>query len=282
MFRTAARQLRWTVLKPEFSICVIIGVIGYFFDLVRYVKFSLYLGKPLNILEPFIASSSNYVTVTISVFALLFLLSDLPYNAADDNFALLRMSRRRWLCSKIIYMLSACALYYLAIAALTIIAAAPFSFALNVWSVPVETMCVKDPYLSVNLFGVSYYAPNVAANLSPIGAFLHSYALVMLYSAALCMILLSLKLLIHHQYISLSTVYFIHALGYLPMLVIMGPRPFSLFSLALLTYHNFLAGGAGVRTLGGSYLTFAVMILAMFAASNIIITTRKFRGGSNG
>ena len=32
----------------------------------------------------------NYVTVTISTLALLFLLSDLTYNAADDSFVLMR------------------------------------------------------------------------------------------------------------------------------------------------------------------------------------------------
>lgn len=282
MFRTAIRQLRWTALKPEFAICVIIGVMGYIFDLIRYVKFSLYLGEPLNILEPFIASSSNYVTVTISVFALLFLLSNLPYNAADDNFTLLRMSRVRWLCSKIIYLLSACALFYLMIAALTILAAAPFSFVLNVWSIPVEIMCVKDPLLSVELFGVSYAAPNVASSLSPLAAFLHSYVLVTLYCAVLCMLLLCLKLFIHHQYISLSIVYFIHALGYLPMLIIMGPRPFSLFALGLLTYHSFSTESAWIRKLGGSYLVFAIMIVALFAVSVVTVCTRKFRGGSNG
>ncbi len=285
MFRTAVRQLRWTVLKPEFSVCVIIGAMGYIFDLVRYVKFSVYLGEPLNVLEPFVASSSNYVTVTISVFALLFLLSDLPYNAADDNFTLLRMSRRRWLCSKIIYMLSACALYYLVIAALTFIAVAPFAFVSNVWSVPVEKMCFEDPFLSADLFGVSYYAPEVVTRLLPMQALLHSYALVTLYSAVLCMLLLSLKLLIYHQYISLSAVYIIHALGYLPMLVIMGPRPFSLFAEALLTHHNFTAEkGRTSQTIGGSYITFIVMIAAAFILSNILITARKFRGGgsSNG
>lgn len=285
MFRTAVRQLRWTVLKPEFSVCVIIGAMGYIFDLIRYVKFSVYLGEPLNVFEPFIASSSNYVTVTISVFALLFLLSDLPYNAADDNFTLLRMSRRRWLCSKIIYMLSACALYYLAIAALTFIAAAPFAFVSNAWSAPVEMMCFKDPYLSADLFGVSYYAPGVVTHLSPIRALLHSYALVTLYSAALCMLLLSLKLLIYHQYISLAAVYVIHGLGYLPMLVLMGPRPFSLFAEALLTYHNFNAENAiASQTIGRSYIIFAAIIAAAFILSNILITVRKFRGGvsSNG
>lgn len=281
MFRTAVRQLRWAVLKPEFFVYVVIGTMGHIFDLVRYVKFSVYLGEPLNVFEPFIASSSNYVTVTISVFALLFLLSDMPYNAADDNFTLLRMSRRRWLCSKIIYMLSVCALYYLAIAALTFVAAAPFAFISNVWSIPVEKMCFEDPFLSADLFGVSYYAPKVVTYLSPIQALLHSYALVTLYSAVLCMLLLCLKLLICHQYISLSSVYMIHALGYLPMLVIMGPRPFSLFAEALLTYHVFAAEKVWTsHTLGRSYIIFAVMIAAAFILSNILISVRKFRGGS--
>ena len=285
MFRTAVRQLRWTVLKPEFSVCVIIGAMGYIFDLIRYVKFSVYLGEPLNVFEPFVASSSNYVTVTISVFALLFLLSDLPNNAADDNFTLLRMSRRRWLCSKIIYMLSVCALFYFVIAAITFIAAAPFAFVSNVWSVPVEKMCFEDPYLSADLFGVSYYAPEVVTHLLPIQALLHSYALVTLYSAVLCMLLLSLKLLIYHQYISLSAVYIIHALGYLPLLVVMGPRPYSLFAEGLLTYHIFTAENSTLsQTVAGSYITFAVLIAAAFILSNILITIRKFRGGksSNG
>lgn len=282
MFKTAVRQLRWTVLKPEFSVCVIIGAMGYIFDLVRYVKFSVYLGEPLNVIEPFIASSSNYVTVTISVFSLLFLLSDLPYNAADDNFTLLRMSRRRWLCSKIIYMLSTCALYYLVIAVLTFISAVPFAFVSNEWSGPIEKMCFEDPFLSVDLFGISYYAPEVVTHFLPIQALLHSYALVTLYSMALCMLLLSLKLLIYHQYISLSAVYIFHALGYLPMLVIMGTRPFSLFAGALLTYHSFTAEKVNAsQTICESYIAFALIIVAAFILSNILITARKFRGGGS-
>lgn len=285
MFKIAFRQVQWTVLKPEFVISILVGTMGYVFDLVQYVKFSLYIGAPLNILEPFIASSSNYVTVTISVFSLLFLLSDIPFSAADDNYVLLRISRRKWLCGKIIYIVSSCAVYYFAIAVLTIIAAIPFSFLDNIWSEPIEIMCFNDPFLSVNLFGVSYYAPNVVSALPPVEAAFASYTLITLYSITLCMILLVLKILLRHQYVCLSIVYIIHALGYLPMLVVVGYRRFSMFASALLSYHDFNNEAAieNIQSLNESYIMFLVEIVIAIIISIALISARRlYKGGQDG
>jgi hypothetical protein len=285
MFRIAVRQLQWTVLKPEFFVCVTVGVIGYVFNLFLYIRFSLYLGEPINIIEPFIAFSSNYVTVTISTFALLFLLSDLPYNAADDSFVLLRTTPRKWLMGKIIYLVMVCLAFYFAVAAVTVLLSAPFGFAKDVWSRTAEIMSFDDPMLSADLYMVSFYAPGILSNMTPIQAGLHSYLLVTLYSVTLGSIMMLLKILVSKQYVGLCTVYVIHALGYLPMLVIIGYRPFTLFGNALLSYHSFSEGKATVGNprLIFSYILFSSIIAIAVILSEIFISTKKLnRGGQNG
>ncbi len=284
MFRMAIRQLQWTVLKPEFYVCVIVGIIGYVFDLFLYIRFSLYLGEPINIIEPFIAFSSNYVTVTISTFAVLFLLSDLPYNAADDSFVLMRTTPRKWLLGKIIYLVMISLTFYFAVAIVTMLLSAPFAFAADIWSRPAEIMSFDNPMLSANLFRVTFYAPGILSNMTPIQAGLHSYLLVTLYSVMLGSIMLLLKILIPKQYVGLCAVYVIHALGYLPMLVIMGKRPFTIFGNALLSYHS-LSGEAtaGNPRLYFSYILFLSIISAAVILAEIFISTKKFnRGGQNG
>lgn len=285
MFRIAVRQLRWTVLKPEFYVCVAVGVIGYVFDIILYIRFSLYLGEPINVLEPFIAFSSNYVTVTISTFALLFLLSDLPYNAADDTFVLMRTTPRRWLGGKIIFLIMICFAFYMAVTVVTMLLSAPFGFAANIWSRPAEIMSFDDPMLSAKLYMVTFYAPNILSQFAPIQAWFHSYMLVTLYSAALGSVMLTLKILIPKQYVGLCVVYVIHALGYLPMLIIIGIRPFSLFGNALLRYHCLGDGKAtaGNPKLYSSYFLFAAIIAVAVILAEMFISTRKLnRGDQNG
>lgn len=284
MFRIAVRQLQWTILKPEFYVCVMVGVMGYVFNTILFIRFSLYLGEPINILEPFIAFSSNYVPVTISTLALLFLLSDLPYNAADDSFVLMRTTPRKWLLGKIIYLVMVCLVFYLAVAAATMLLSAPFAFLANIWSRTAEVMSFDNPMLSVNLYRVMFHAPHILSGLTPIQAAIHSYLLVTLYSVTLGSVMLLLKILIAKQYVGLCAVYIIHALGYLPMLVIMGIRPFTLFGNALLAYHNLNAKGVMNKSgLCFSYLLFAGIIAASVILAEIFISTKKLnRGGQNG
>ncbi len=285
MFRIALRQLRWTIIKPEFIICVIIGLMGYIFDLIRYVRFSFYLNQPLNIFEPYIVSSSNYVTATISVFALLFLISDVPYNAGDDSFVLMRTSFRGWVLAKAMYVFAFCIIYNLAIIIISLIFAAPFSYLHGLWSEPAITMSFKDPFLSVNMYEISFYAPEILTNLTPIQSAMHSFLLTTLYHISLSIVLLSLKIIVEHQYISLAVVYIIHALGYLPMLIIVGTRPFSLFANSLLNCHILSNenGTLALPTLKISYCMFSGIILAtlLFLFSYVSIK-KNISGGYHG
>ena len=97
----------------------------------------------------FVNISGNYVTATISVFALLFLISDVPYNAGDDSFVLMRTSFRGWVLAKTMYVFAFCIIYNLAIIIISLIFAAPFSYLHGLWSEPAVTMSFKDPFLSV-------------------------------------------------------------------------------------------------------------------------------------
>ncbi len=151
-------------------------------------------------------------------------------------------------------------------------------------SEPAITMSFDNPMLSGDLYGISFYAPGVLTYLIPTKAALHSFTLLTLYSISLCMIMLALKLLLSHQYISLAIVYVIHALGYLPLLIIMGSRPFTLFGNALLKNHRFSDnnGSLAVPTLSISYTLFVGIILAALILTNIFISIKKFnRGGNN-
>ena len=146
-------------------------------------------------------------------------------------------------------------------------------------------MSFKDPFLSVNLYEISFYAPEILTNLTPLQSTIHSYLLTTLYHISLSMILLSLKIVIEYQYISLSVVYIIHALGYLPMLIIVGIRPFSLFANSLLNCHilNNGNGTLALPTLKISYCMFSGIILVtlLFLFSYISIK-KNISGGHHG
>ncbi len=273
MFRIVRRQLSWLILDPKFYVAVCLSLIYFLYNEIGLIKFALYINEPLNIFEGFIQSSSGRVSITISLLALIFLLSDMPYNNSEDIFCIFRISRGKWILSKIIYVIVYCFLHYAIIAAVTAIVAMPFAYSENVWSNVFNTMCFNNPELSQLKFGISYYAPNVMQNLSPFAAFGISYILNALYAVLMSLIMMFINLIVK-KHLGLIVVCFSHGLGYVSMLYFSHDLHKSLFAMSLLTEHSFggiYEIGNNMPTLFESFAALCVPITAVILLFQIMV-----------
>lgn len=182
MLKIAMRQFGWLLINPKLYIAGILSMIGYVYDAIGLIRFSLFMNEPLNLWEPFLYASTNHISLTVTTLALIFLFSDMPYNVSDDTFAILRLSKGRWIMGKILFMVACCFLFHCGLFFLSACVSVPFSYVENVWSDPIYFMSFKNPILASENFHVYFYAPNIIVNLLPFGASLFSLFLNISYS----------------------------------------------------------------------------------------------------
>ncbi len=275
MYKLIRYQIKWVIINPKFYISILAGVLGYAFDAIKLVKFSMYLDEPLNIFEAYIYSSSNHVTTTIAFLAFVFFISDVPYNISDDTFTLLRLPKKQWINSKIIFVMLCSVIYYVILILLSMCLIAPFSYIGDIWSTPFGVMSYTNPMLSHDLFNVSFYAPHVIYSNSPIQAFSLSLLLNIIYSCDIALIMMLFNIIIRKN-TGIISAYLLHAFGYLPLLVISYEKPFSLFAHSLLAEHSFhnLYDLAEMATVFESIIIFVVIGLIITGLLNYTSKTK--------
>ena len=88
----------------------------------------------VQILEPFIWTYGDAVSVMLSSLLLVLLFADMPFLGQETPYLLIRTRRNVWLAGQIVYVVCTTVLYILFLLGIQIVLAAPFAFTGNVWS----------------------------------------------------------------------------------------------------------------------------------------------------
>lgn len=223
-----------------------------------FLFFSQNINEPINILEVLVYDLSSAGASNLAFLGILFLLSHLPFKN-DETFELLRLTKLKWILSKIIYVFCTIMLYYIIIFLFSSLIIWSISFCGNMWSYPMYVLTMGDDALRVNS-GLTLNMENILNNFSPLSAVIILFVLTVLYS--LTMVLLNM--FFNTLYVNgVAVTITIHAFGYFIAYYIPKYSKLSLISHEILNNHFFDTSYSNLYypTLKTSIILFATIIL---------------------
>ncbi len=152
-------------------------------------KNSALMGKPLNILEPYIAALNSGLLMLIIPLGFLAIFSDFPKIDRGAMFVIIRTGRSNWFCGQIITLLMMSASYLFFIFAASVIPVAFCGFWGTEWSEVALDFGREFPEYSQN-FGALLLPKNLFNHLSLLGAAAQSTLFVFAYLILLGMIMM--------------------------------------------------------------------------------------------
>jgi hypothetical protein len=133
LFVASHNFLRWH-RNPRILVVFGLNAVLCFLLSNKVVQFASEFQTPMQILEPFVWTFGDGVSILLSSLLLVLLFIDMPFITAATPFYLIRITRKVWLLGQIIYISLATSIYLLFTLLATAIMCAPNSFSGNVWS----------------------------------------------------------------------------------------------------------------------------------------------------
>lgn len=238
MFKICAHQFKLALSSPRTYIALLLGCVIQIISAMPLLEFSAALDRPLCIFEGFIYFSCDIFTAAATFLGMMLLVSDIPFSSQNEAYTLLRVSRREWVLGKSLYLLCACAAYYLAVIAVGMLYIAENAYVADFWSEPIYFL-VKNPNSQLaSDFSMSFPYSHVLL-LTPMQAATTSFGLNIAYSFVMSLFVFWFNLKFP-RVISCVFAIMIHVIGYLMTAVFLSPFyvKFSLFGNSLLMYHE--------------------------------------------
>ena len=134
MFRVCSHQLKISLCSPRIYIAVFAGIVIQIVSLISFLDFSKTIGKPLCVFESITYSNCDLYAPVALFLAVLVLVSDIPFTSQSETYTLLRISRKKWIAGKAMYLVCICAIYYLIVYAAGALFIAENAYGGNLWS----------------------------------------------------------------------------------------------------------------------------------------------------
>lgn len=265
MFKICAHQFKLALSSPRTYIALFLGCVIQIISAMPLLEFSKALDRPLCIFDSFIYFNCDIFTAAAAFLGIILFVSDIPFSSQNETYTLLRVSRRKWIFGKVLYLLCACAAYYLAIMAVGMLYIAENAYMANFWSEPLYFL-VKNPNSQLATDFSMYFPHNHVLLLSPLKAVTASFLLSVAYSFVMSLFVFWLNLKLP-RVISYVCAIMIHVIGYLMTAVFLSLFyvKFSLFGNSLLMYHNIqdYNNGGVFTTLPQSFLIYCICTIVL-------------------
>mgnify|MGYP001064597478 CR=1 FL=1 len=235
MFKIFRHQLRMALASPRFYISLFMGCAIQIVGIMPLFEYSQGIGKPLSILEGFVYFSCERYTISAVFLNIVFLVSDIPFSSENETYTLLRVSRRKWLIGKILYLLIACILYYLVILLTGIIFLSGNAYVGNFWSEPFYYLAQG---MDIGEYS-AYFPYSHILLLRPLQAVLIGIALNIAYGFTMSLFLFFCNLKLPKT-LGYAVTTLLHAVFYMILSVFQSSyyARYSLLGNSLLMYHN--------------------------------------------
>ncbi|MCH5339569.1 MAG: hypothetical protein J1E03_12360 [Acetatifactor sp.] len=272
MFKICRHQLRMALASPRFYIALFMGCAIQIVGIMPLLEYAQGMGKPLSLLEGFVCFSCERYTISAVFLSIVFLVSDIPFSSENETYTLLRVSRKKWLAGKVLYLFCACVLFYLVVLLAGMAFLSADAYVGNFWSEPFY-------YLSQNK-GIGEYSayfpyPHVLL-LRPLQAVLIAISLNVAYGFTMSLFLFFCNLKLPKT-LGYAVTMLLHAVFYMILSAFQSSyyARYSLLGNSLLMYHSI--GGQYselLPSLSQSFLVFGVTIAVLIIL--IFIGIRKY------
>lgn len=271
MFKICMHQLRHALVSPKFYTAILIGVVVQLITSVPLYDYAETIGEPLCIVDGFLFSNSDFFSVAAASLGIILLVADIPFTSQNETYTLMRVSRRRWICGKLLYLFCVCGIYYFIMFLASAVYFAENAYISNVWSQPLYILTQDNAGQYLAEYGIYYRYPYLLSEYTPFTAFLISLTLSVCYAFVLSQFVFWLNLKL-----STSMGYFIaimyHFLNYFMVAIIPTAvlQKFSLLAYTSLNYHfyNDVENTKNLLTIPQSFavLFFISILLSVFVS----------------
>lgn len=271
MFKICLHQLKHSLISPKFYAALIIGIAVQLVTTVPLFDYAKSIGEPLCIVDGFLFANSDFFSVAAASLGIVLLVADIPFSAQNETYTLMRVSRRRWICGKCLYLFVACGIYYSVMFLSSSLYIAENAFFKNAWSQPLYILSQDNSGRYLSEFGIYYRYPHLLAEYTPFRAFFTSISLSTCYAFVLSLLIFLLNLKMNT-----SMGYFIaimyHFLNYFMVTIIPTAvlQKFSLLAHTSLNFHYYesIESTHDLLQISQSYvLMLCVSILLIFLIS---------------
>ena len=267
MFRICLHQLKLSMLSPKFYIALMVGVVIQTVTAVPLLEYVKATGQPICLVEGFLYYNSDIFSVAAASLGIVLMVSDIPFSTQNETYTLMRVSRKRWIGGKVLYLLCACTIYYLVMFAANAIYMAEYAYWGDFWSQPIYKLVRDNSGMYQNAFDVSFRYGYLLAEFTPFVAFAVCIGLSISHAFVMSLLIFWLNL-------KLPTVlgYFIaiilHVFNYclIAVLPLQSLQKYSLLASSCLIYHRFEAYQDSHR-----FLTFTQSWLAFAGTAFVLI-----------
>lgn len=185
--------IKWAC-NSRMIILAVLAVFIYACAVQPLTENSALMGKPLNVIEPYIAALNSGVLLLIIPLGFLAISSDFPKIDGIAMFGLVRTGRVNWFFGQLINLVIMCTAYLVFIFAASALPAAYCSYFGANWSEVALYFSPEFPEQSQN-FGALLLPKNLFNHMTLIGAALQSTLFVFLYLILLGMIMMCFTVL---------------------------------------------------------------------------------------
>jgi len=170
--------IKW-ICDPRMILFFSMNIFVYDYVTKILIENSQKMGKPLNIVEPFIAICNSEILLFVMPIVFLALISDYPKTDGNSMFYMLRTGKRNWLIGQMLFAFMAAVTYVSSIFIITCLCCARHSYIYNQWSYVVRRYAITFPNESNNIM-LNLIPDRLYNNLTPGQALLHTFALLIL------------------------------------------------------------------------------------------------------
>lgn len=235
MFKICRHQLRMACGSVRFYIALFMGCAIHIVGIMPLLEYAEGVGRPLGILEGFVYFCCERYTTSAVFLGIVFLVSDIPFSSENETYTLLRVSRKKWLAGKVLYLFCACVLFYLAVSLVGMAFLSGNAYVGNFWSEPFYHLAQG---MNAGDYSAYFPYPHILM-LSPLQAVLIGFALDVAYGFVMSLFLFFCNLKLSRN-LGYAATMLLHAVFYM-ILSVFQSRYYARYSLlgnSMLMYHS--------------------------------------------
>lgn len=169
---------------------------------MRYLAYVKDFGTAAQCFETYIYMANQPQYFSFLSLGGLLLLSDAPFLTPLSPQEMLRLGRKKWLWSQILYIFVACAVYYLVILLFVSVLSSLMvdTYLLGGWSSSMEALVSQRTMALIENYAVRFFYPDLLQALNPIQTALTTILYNSMYLSVLCLPILCVNLISKSNY----------------------------------------------------------------------------------
>jgi len=176
---------------------ILLGIDGY-----PYLKFASFVRSDVQALELFVLCGSTGYAFLALFLGNLLLMSNAPFVSETTTYEMLRMGKKRWIDSKIIYIVMGSVIYSLVLILASVVFSClkgTVSFR-NEWSYAMQELAFKQPSYAITSFRIAFSERAFVSAVNPYLAALLTVVCNSAYSILICLFMMTVNLFSTHNF----------------------------------------------------------------------------------